>query len=426
MQGASAQLTEATAEHSLRTVLAGRARVNPEAGDSAGVVSLIVDDATQTDTVIGDVLAHLRDRLPAAQFQAVSADAPDYLGALTEMRLRRERDEVRLDLPATGEFPFATPCRLCRAAPAVARVRLGEGDEKDACADCRMRHSWEARRAGESAERELAGSVGQGRPPDEFSALALLGAADTDRNHLATVYADGNGIGDFFDRVARLDLPAGSPTRAGASKALSEHTRAALTHAAQRATHDGRMCVIPHVVGGDDILVTLPADRAWTFTRTFLADLCTRLAGTARDLGIPAPTVSAGIVIAHARHPFYLVVEEATAGLKRAKRAVAGTAASVQLHDVTVDGVDGTRMPGLRLDTVESAAEDLDLLRAVPQSGRVRLAEVLVGRQGPARAFDLAERLGRVDAVTPFLPKPDGEEPGIALAHALRIVRWWR
>ena len=91
-----------------------------------------------------------------------------------------------------------------------------------------------------------------------------------------------------------------------------------------------------------------------------------------------------------------------------------------------MDGVDGPRMPGLRLDTVEGAAEDLDRLRAVPQSGRVRLAEALMGRHGTDSALTLARRLGRAEAVTPFLPTRDGADPAIGLAHALRIVRWWR
>ncbi|HEY7273689.1 MAG TPA: hypothetical protein VH502_13225 [Actinoplanes sp.] len=422
-RGASAALEAATAETSLDEVLAGRARANPEAGDADGVVNLIVDDPTHTDAVIGDVLAHLRNRLPAAQFQATSAHAPDYVQAITAMRLQRESGEARTDHPTVAEFPFAAPCRLCRAAPAVDRVRLGPGDERAACADCTMRQSREVRREGTGAERTLSVALGLDTTPDDFAALAALGGTDTDRNHLATVYADGNGIGDFF---ARLADTAGK-TRKAASKALSDHTRAALAHATRAVSRpdDEMLCVVPHVVGGDDILVSLPADRGWRFTRAFLADLCERLERTAADLDIPPPTVSAGIVFAHNSHPFHLVVEEAAAGLKRAKREVAGKAASVQAHDVTVDGVAGPRMPGLRLDTLQDAAADLDRLRAVPQSGRSQLAQALADGDGEVRALTLAKRLDREDVVKPFLAT-DSTASAINLGHALRIVRWWR
>ena len=36
----------------------------------------------------------------------------------------------------------------------------------------------------------------------DFPELAALGGQDTRRNHVATVYADGNSIGALFDRVA--------------------------------------------------------------------------------------------------------------------------------------------------------------------------------------------------------------------------------
>jgi hypothetical protein len=424
-RGASAQLTAVTDENNLRGVLAGRAHVDPDAGQADGVVHLIVDEPAQRDAVIGDVLVFLRQKLPAAQFEATFAWADDYVAAEKLMRGQREGGGARSDLPAISEFPFAAPCRLCRSAPAVGRVALGEGEERDACADCVMRHSWTVRSEGAGAERRLSKALGLKEAPEDFETLARLGGRDTDRNHLATVYADGNGIGDFFNR---LD---GAPpkVRAKISRQLSDYTRGALEHATRKVARDddGMLCAVPHVVGGDDVLVTVPADRAWQFTRAFLADLCAQLAATAEELEVEtAPTVSAGIVISHATYPFHLVVEEAAAGLKTAKRAVAGQAASVQFHDVTVDGVDGPRLPGVRLDTLENAARDLDRLRAVPQSGRARLAEALDDGQGTERARNLAVRLRRADAVEPFLPGRDEAAPPIDLAHALRIVRWWR
>ena len=69
--------------------------------------------------------------------------------------------------------------------------------------------------------------------------------------------------------------------------------------------------------------------------------------------------------------------------------------------------------------------DDLEQLRALPRSARVSLASALDHADpdvGAARAGRLAERLGYLDRVLPFLRRG---EPG-PLRDALDIVGWWR
>lgn len=414
--GASARLAAATAEEGLRDLLGGRAEINAEAGEADGVVNLVVPDSDDVDGVIGDVLANLREALPAAWFQAVTADAADYVQAVPLMRRARADGRVRDDLPAPWEFPFAAPCRLCRTDPAVTRVRLGDGDERDACADCAARHSAGTRTEGTRARRELADLVGKDVPAT-FEDLAALGAEKKGRNHLATVYADGNAVGDFFARLAELDLRSGK--HGEVSRRLSTATREALELAAIEAADDGdkHLCVVPHIVGGDDLLASVPADRVWPFTRTFLDELCGRLKTMADEHGLAAPTVSAGIVIAHDTHPFHMVADLAYTGLKSAKRHVAGLEASLHLNDVTAGGA----CAPLRLTELDHLAGALDVLAALPQSGRAALTEAWT-RGGASRAATVARRLDRAAAVEPFL----AADAPLDLADAVRVARWWR
>ncbi|GAA0543995.1 Cas10/Cmr2 second palm domain-containing protein [Actinomadura livida] len=415
--GASARLAAVTSGEGLGPLLGDRAEINTEAGDADGVVNLIVHRPGDVDAVIDDVLAKLRDALPGAWFQAVSTEAADYVQAVALMRQARADGRVRDDLPAAWEFPFAAPCRLCRTDPAVTRVRLGDDDVRDACADCLARQSAGTRTEGTRARRELAAMAGKS-VPSTFEELAALGRKRQGRNHLATVYADGNAVGDLFARLADLNLPAGG--HGLVSKRLSAATRDALESATMQIADDDDafLCVLPHVVGGDDLLASLPADRVWPFVRTFLGELCRLLAALAADHGLSsAPTVSAGIVIAHDTYPFHMVADAAYDGLKRAKRHVAGQEASIHLHDVTAGG-SGEPM---RLADLERIAVHLDALAALPQSGRSALGDAL-RRGGADRAGAVARRLDRGSAIDAFL----AQGTPLSLEDALRMTRWWR
>lgn len=424
-RGASAALAEATAEAG--KWLDGRAEVNTQAGRVDGVLSLVVYREGDRDAVVRDVLGHLRRKLPGAEFQVVWGDGPDYLAAYAApMADMRESGAALADLPAGAEFPLAALCDICRVDPVVGRVNLGTDDGvRGACDDCVMRHLPETKRLGRTTEDELVDRVGAGTAPRTFDALAELAGAGN-KEHLATVHADGNAVGRFFDKLAESGVGAERPT---VVKHLTESTFEALAVAtcAVRRPDDPALCVVPHVLGGDDVLVSLPADRAWRFTTTFVQDFGQRMARLARELGagLVPPTMSAGVVFGRRNFPFTLAVEQAEHLLRLAKKEGAGREPWIAFAD-TVSGstTDGDPVSLAALKRLDGKLSELARL---PRSNQFRLVEAL-GRGGQVTARTLAARLGHTGVITPFLAeqKPaDSDDEGIELAQALRIARWW-
>ena len=89
--------------------------------------------------------------------------------------------------------------------------------------------------------------------------------------------------------------------------------------------------MIVHIVGGDDVLVTVPASGGWTFTRAFLTAFETVLENERL-------TASAGLVFHHYTQPFDIVTGLASELLKAAKTLTKGTASSIAWQDTTQDG----------------------------------------------------------------------------------------
>ncbi len=461
-RAASNTLARATADEQVARVVGDLAEVNPEAGQADGVVSLRFpaaagDRAERVRRVQDRVLAHLRRALPGAEFQSVWGAGQSYLAVYADILQPKARaGRVRHDLPPVAEFPLAVPCRMCHTDPAAGTEPVADG-ELALCLDCSMRNVPHRQTVADvrSPEGALLREIGLGSAPDDFAGLAALGGAASGGNHLATVAVDGNAFGVFFKALAdegRRDTRLRKAKRE-ISAALSTATREALAVAALElpATMEHeRLCVVPHVVGGDDVLVSLPADQAWWFTLMFLQEFGRRVRTEtaqvidrlnelrAGRLGLPAlepPTASAGVVFAHAAHPLNLLVESAGQRLAEAKRAFGGRQASVQWLDITADGPEAPAHPPLPLSLLRTgqggesaAAAALSRLKRVPASHRARLAEA-VRASGPLTAAALADRVGHLTAVRPFLPPFDrpGQPAasGIALDAALNLTRWW-
>ncbi|MFJ4010346.1 Cas10/Cmr2 second palm domain-containing protein [Streptomyces sp. NPDC090026] len=467
-RAASNSLARATADASIEGLLGGLAEVNPEAGKADGVVSVRFPAAGTADRsereqrvrqVQDGVFAHLRKALPGAEFASVWGEGESYLAVHAQVlqpKLRTGR--VRHDLPPVAEFPLAVPCRMCHTDPAAGSEPVPEG-RLALCLDCSMRNVSRRETVTDprSPEGQLLEDIGLKPAPEDFASLAALGTAATGRNHLATVAVDGNAFGAFFTALAdegsrEVEL---SKAKGTVSEALSAATRTALADAAldlSLAMEVERLCLVPHVVGGDDVLVSLPAEQAWRFTLTFLQEFEHRVSEATADTldtlnrlrtgrgldELEAPTASAGVVFAHASHPLNLLVESAGQRLSEAKRAYGGRRASVQWLDITADGPEAPAHPPLELSVLRTGdgretatAAALSQLVTVPASHLARLTEALHG-SGPLTAAALAHRVGHLDAVRPFLPPLDqldrpGQEPvcGVGLGAALNLARWW-
>ena len=114
------------------------------------------------------------------------------------------------------------------------------------------------------------------------------------------------GMGGFFAALADRE---DDSIKKRISPEISAATRSALISAAGAVTRetDRFLPVIPHVLGGDDVVVSVTADRAWLFTRAFLDGFGAAMQAAAERLSLDGqlrqrlPSMSARVVFAHAK-----------------------------------------------------------------------------------------------------------------------------
>jgi hypothetical protein len=192
--------------------------------------------------------------------------------------------------------------------------------------------------------------------------------------------------------------------------------------------------VIPHVLGGDDVLVSVPASVAWPFVRTLLATFGTiamRSLSTANGGPLnPDVSMSAGIVFHHNTHPFADVVTAAGRSLREAKRHFRGEEASIAFLDLTADGMRAPRNRAplsLRdLDALEAAVSQV---RDIPAAARSSILSLV--RQGSRE--DLSRHLAaaqadiwRAAAGAELDEKIPLDEPHLQqLRTVIDLARWW-
>lgn len=440
-RGASWLIIKATSEAAVDawiegTGVRGVAR-NPEAGHADGVVTVTVPDG-QAEAIASRLVQHLREEIPAADFQASWAQAPSYLEF---RRARPQPGNTLLALPPAADFPLTRTCGSCRVDPCA---------QPEMCADCVARDAAAGRRSSPSrsrhatgdvepdalgAERAVLDAVNQQtglhlRPVRDMNDLARLGERDGNRNHVATVALDGNGMGGFFAALASQE---DTGLKQRISPEISAATRSTLARAAASIVqeHDERLPIVPHVLGGDDVVVSVTADRAWSFTRAFQAGFTRALTAAATRLSFPddvtrqLPTMSAGLIFAHASFPYARAVRLAEDALRQAKQDTGGSQPAVAWLDVTVDG---EQPPSWRRtltqDMLAGHSADLAALSGISRSGRQALARLLGAEsEEEARAAGLvwARRNGQ-PAVTGLLNHSTITE----LRNLVALTRWWR
>lgn len=446
------------------------AEVNDEGKQTDGVLSLHftdpdVDDRT-VDAVVTETATLLQRLAPGAEWDVYVRRADSYRQALRDgaaaeragHHLLPGGSTQYLPLPtAPNEVPVVRFCETCGLDSAVLMGRVepkeaggDKEDEKALCADCSRRflegghrndpRNWDEARThwqekiapgGLDAERKLRVGVEQTqgltagtlRVAREFGDLAALGSGDA--NHLCTVFIDGNRFGDLFAALKDADV-----SLRDLSADLNQAVRAALIVATADVTHekDPYLPVIPHLVGGDDLLASVTADRAWDFVVAFLDDYHRRTAALAAgyqqraSTPISNPTASAGLVFAHVKYPFADCLDLAEAALRRAKSRHKAREPAVCWVDVTEDGPELPRSRSApRLTTLADHRSDIDGLCGIAPSGRAQLAKAAQNGDDTTVAA-LAHRLDRMNLIRPFqLP-----EPPMPLVDALILGRWWQ
>lgn len=445
-RGASWMITSATSERSVEAWIADAAinglGTNPEAGHADGVIALMVPD-DQAALAAKRLLLYMRSRIPAADLEASWGSAATYVEF---RRAGPHHGDSLISMPPVADFPLARTCASCRV-----DVSAEAGKREGMCADCLERSAAGGRRRTSPGtperadqkeepdalgiERDILGAVNSltGRelhPMRDINDLARLGEDDGNRNHVATVALDGNGMGGFFGALA---ASGDTGLKKRISPEVSIATRNALIGAAAHVCRDGDqwLAVVPHVMGGDDVVVSVTADRAWPFTREMLARFGGTLAAAAGRLSLPAdlarrlPSISAGMVFTHSSFPYARAVQLAEEALRRAKRDTAGAEPAIGWLDVTVDGEQPPPWrTTLTLDALDTYRPDLAALSAIKPSGRQALARLLAAdSEEAARAATLvwARRNGKTE-VTGMLNRLTITR----LRNLLALTRWWR
>lgn len=436
--------------------------VATEAGEKDGIVVLRCPNMAKADAAAPQLLAHLQQELPRVEWAGWWVEAPTYLDAY----LAQERGEPGVrritGYPALYEVPVLEQCAGCRQEP---RRITPEGSSTEGV-DCGART--EAR----ESPRDLLYGL-PGRWPADFETLALRGglAARTQdgtavrpapralgrkdsRNHLALIKADGNKVGQLFRALSRHAHAL--PSLHGSAVAdLNAHTQAAVHQAAWAISEaDAEVkAALPHYVGGDDVLVSVPAALAWRFA-TELARAFEELRGTwLRQLdgdlaGDGGPSVRAevtalieqvslgiGMVFARADHPLAATLQVADAALDAAKHLPRGEVSGIAWVDLSAEGIAGARrgrtwtqyIPAAqaRRELAELADDPVaEALFAVPPAGRARLAHVIRGAANAAEANTRAalwcQNTGRPDSLLKAV-----ERDAAALLPLLSRARWW-
>lgn len=420
--------TEAARQSAGRGALSG-CRVHEQAGQADGVLHLVVD-GDAPDSVARAVLGVLRSELPGADLEARWADGTSYTAARAEM-FAPGRVTGRLRwLPPTLEDPVLRPCSSLDGPDGGCAQRPANPDADGLCDDCAVRARWAESAQDSRAWQLLHDSLGA-RPPRDLQALCRGFDKPPASNHLATIAADGNGVGQMFTRL--LGTSAGDAAEAvRLSAALSAATEQAFVDAvAGLGVTDGVAPVIPIVLGGDDLVVVTAAAHAWPFVRrlqrSFTRAIDDNLAETGRGV-----SMSAGVLVHPQKHPVAQSVAMAEQLMRRAKAAHAGALAAAAWADLTRDDPSPASLatrPAVTTDVLDHQHDTLVALGSLPGSTRsslVRAIDELQEAQVTASTAagylgHQAARVSAADAVAPFIA-PDAD---VGLADALDLTRWY-
>ena|GEM_PF-575160 len=330
---------------------------NKDALDVDSVLSISGDSLEDVRAATEELARNIKLHLPAAHVQTTIRKADNYSGVIRAENAQEPAEIVQYP-PLRIEFPLAHHCDECSSGMAARVEQTPEGPQS-LCPDCLSRLTQTGRNSlldrarldrpqvGFLVEQAMLSELGYEQAQD-FKELAAMGDLRSrgrrvhTGNHVATIFADGNGFGKLFTalRTEAARTAQGLTELREISKAVKLATADALKSAIQHICLDDEktMPAIPHILGGDDILVTVPATRAWPFLIHFLQQM--REAAGQGKFG-PDPnriSFSAGMVICKLSYPIGDQVELAADLLRSAKEAVRGRGWSYAWLDVTSEG----------------------------------------------------------------------------------------
>ncbi len=240
-------------------------------------------------------------------------------------RLEQEIQRRRSDpVPAAPPLPpFVALCSSCGAGPARELADMRERHIKPVCGACLARldemHSvyelhektvWQRLRPhlGAHAQLDDDGAFKRLLPQRELEDLA--DQSGSSKKYLAYLYCDGNGMGRALAEAKSVDDYRDVSTRIDGAlhRAVAKAIRA---HCAPGARWENFRAEVL-LLGGDDLIVALPAECAVRFTETVLREFLRETDGRFR--------LSAGLVFAPPKTPITILQQTAEKLLRSAKR----------------------------------------------------------------------------------------------------------
>ena len=367
----------------------GMARVEPIYANGGSAQFLVHQcDETTAKKACTSMVQHIREQT-GGEVRVVYGIAPlkdegTYQEAvrLAHFQLRCQREFATTHRSASL-MPTMKECKSASHLPAAHIVDQGAGDTAilSQASSQKNRHGRDARRHGLWAEwmRYLRTEPWPAEEQwDKLRCESITDIGDSSRGYIGVVYADGNAMGKI---VQALDRP---ETFRQFSKIVDESIReacfTALSQISQPEVERVRKALKENcrfeplaaeimLLGGDDLLLALPANRALNFalqvTEAFEHLTKEKIAALQdaktqqffRDqLGDRGFTISCGVAIAKNNYPFYLSLDLAEQLLKNAKRQnshypqpEAQKAARIDFH--VVAGANSHALQKVRKDT---------------------------------------------------------------------------
>jgi len=387
MRGASQALHRLTSYDIVKELDVEGVTIHKELTAVDGVVVATTSDEARAREFAGLLSDHLAHVIPGSQWESWWSEAPSYGAAYSLALDPFVRTGRLIRLPALQDNGLVMSCLLCRSEPAGAPggraddVLADDGPitRKSQGAGCRVRDAEGQKTSSrKDGSIELLDLIPGARRAEDFEELARKGGLTGEehralgrkesRSHLATIYADGNGMGALFQGLATTSLPLSAMHESAIGK-LNDVTHSAVAQAAVSIsmTADGEAAepdvkaVEAHFVGGDDVLASVPAVYGWKFAAN-LAQAFDDLKGELEALldealkdqpsADPAEvariralidkiSLGVGLVFAHASFPFADSSALAELAMKAAKKAREGGRAAIGWADATAENGGG-------------------------------------------------------------------------------------
>ncbi|BAK34156.1 hypothetical protein MLP_11420 [Microlunatus phosphovorus NM-1] len=395
---------------------------NPESYHVEGVAHLrsigTLSGAEAADRA-GAAIERMRAQLPYAYLRASWALADTYSTAFTLLDAARRGETAEgvsgvLDyLPPPRDTPFSKRCKSCG---------LGEVITGDTCGDCRRRdQAGKAQTTSDAPtpEERVLAEVNHRAHLSLTAVTDLTGLArlpvdpHAKRNHLATIYADGNGVGKLFESIG--DRTAAQTTSKDLDSAIRGAGRDALVSLLPYC-RDKSLPAVVTVLAADDALITVPAQLGWTFTETLLTGFAQQVSG------YESLSLTAGIVFSHVKSPIEAAISAADEAMRDAKRARHGQAA-IGWADLTHPGGEDAKICDLAW--LRDRRQVLDLVSGLPASQRSGWERIIA--EAAAAEVDAADLMvffrrefNRLGSVLADLDLTLDE-----FQDMLDLARWW-